>query len=102
MKVQLWIDAFGMLTKRISMNVKHNLKHAESNLERGIGKHSDAFLVGPPSIWSRKPSKSRHKWAACPMLSILKSTIVLRILHSMCAIARNPSLRTMSTPMSLL
>ena len=28
------------------------------------------------------------------MLSILKSTIVLRILHSMCAIARNPSLRT--------
>ena len=33
------------------------------------------------SIWSRKPSKSRREWAACPMLSILRSTIALRILH---------------------
>ena len=27
MKVRLWIDVFGMLTKRISMDVKHNQMH---------------------------------------------------------------------------
>ena len=58
MKAQLWIDAFGMSTKQISMSVKHNPKHAESNLESVIGKTSDISLVGPPSTWSRKPSKS--------------------------------------------
>ena len=58
MKVRLWTDAFGMLTKRISTSVKHNPKHAVSNPESVIGKHSDASSVGPSLIWSRKPSKS--------------------------------------------
>ena len=55
MKVQLWIDAFGMLTRWISMNVRHNLKHDESSLESMIGKPSDVSLVGPLSIWLREP-----------------------------------------------
>ena len=58
MKVRLWIDAFGMLTKRISMSVKHNLKYTESNLESVIGKPPGVSLVGPPLIWLRKPSRS--------------------------------------------
>ena len=57
MKVQLWIDVFGMLTKQISMNVKHNLKHDESSLESVIGKPSDVSLVGPLLIWLREPFK---------------------------------------------
>ena len=50
MKVQLWIDAFGMLTRWISMNVKHNLKHDESSPESMIGKPFNISLVGPLSI----------------------------------------------------
>ena len=45
MKVWLWIDAFSMLTKRISMSVRHNPKHAESNPESMIGKPSDVSLA---------------------------------------------------------
>ena len=56
MKVQLWIDVFGMLTKRISMDVKHNQMHGKSNPERVIGKPADVSLVGPLLIWLRKPS----------------------------------------------
>ena len=47
MKVRLWIDTSGMLTKRISMNIKHNQKHAESSPESVIGKLSNISLVGP-------------------------------------------------------
>ena len=46
MKAKLWIDAFGMLTKQISMNVKRNQKHAESNLESLIGKHPTFLWMG--------------------------------------------------------
>ena len=52
LKVRWWIDAFGMLTKRISTSVKHNPKRAESNPESVIGKLSYISLVGPPSIRS--------------------------------------------------
>ena len=44
-----------MLTRQISMNVKHNQKHIMSNLVSMIEKPFDISLVGPLLIWLRKP-----------------------------------------------
>ena len=59
MKDQSWIDACGMLTRRISMNIRHNLKYDESSLESMIGKPSNVSLVGPLPIWLREPFRLR-------------------------------------------
>ena len=66
-----------MLTK-LSTSIEHNPKRAKSNLERGIGKPPTLFWLGLRRF-GRENSKSRRKWAACPMLSILKSTIILNV-----------------------
>ena len=46
MKVRLWKDSFVMLTKQISMNVKHNLKHNESSPESVIGNPPTFLWLG--------------------------------------------------------